>query len=58
MSDDDDFSSTVSYKSGDLLRNERYKVIDEIGEGGFGKVYLVEDAQSNNEKYLIHFKAV
>ncbi|CAF0895689.1 unnamed protein product [Brachionus calyciflorus] len=48
MSDDE--IATVSYPKGELLKNGQYVIIDEIGEGGFGKVYLVEDTNNANEK--------
>lgn len=49
MSDDEIYQG-ISYKNGEILKNGQYKIIDEIGEGGFGKVYLVEDTINENEK--------
>lgn len=54
MGDDDDLVYTVSYKPGDLLKEGQYKIIDEIGEGGFGKVYLAEDLKKKTKsKFFI-----
>ena len=33
----------MSLKNGSKLKNDRYEVLNEIGSGGFGIVYLVFD---------------
>lgn len=47
---DEEFYQSISYKNGETLKNGQYKILKEIGEGGFGKVYLVEDINSENKK--------
>lgn len=51
---DDEFDfidGKVSLQIGDQVKKGRYTIIGEIGEGGFGKVYLVEDNKNNKERY-------
>ena len=42
-----------AFKKGQKLKNETYEIVDEIGEGGFGKVYLVRDIKNDYMKYLV-----
>ena len=37
---------------GKLFKNGQYEVIEKIGHGSFGAVYLIEDKLNNNEKYI------
>ena len=37
-----------------IYNNNRYKVIDKIGEGGFGEVHLARDLK-NNKKLFSNF---
>ena len=37
------------------FNNNRYKVIDKIGEGGFGEVHLANDLKNNNKKLFSIF---
>jgi hypothetical protein len=34
--------------------NKRYKMIKKLGEGAQGTVFVVEDLQENNKKYLYY----
>lgn len=47
---DDEFNQSISYKNRKTLKNGQYKILKEIGEGGFGKVYLIEDINDRGEK--------
>ena len=37
-------------KSGDLLNDGRFEIIEKIGQGGFGFVYSAYDNQNRGEK--------
>ena len=37
---------------GFLFKNGKYEVLDLIGEGGFGVVYMVKDKSIEGEKYF------
>ena len=37
-------------KSGELLNNGRFEIIEKIGQGGFGLVYSAYDNQNRGEK--------
>ena len=37
---------------GFLFKNDKYKLLSQIGEGGFGVVYLVKDSHDKNEERL------
>ena len=42
---------------GDILKNGQYEILKCIGEGGFGKVFLVKDLKTHdkqNELYKIN----
>ncbi|HVU66186.1 MAG TPA: WD40 repeat domain-containing serine/threonine-protein kinase [Ktedonobacteraceae bacterium] len=41
-------ASQVTQAPAPTLLNRRYRVLNALGEGGFGKVYKVEDTQLNN----------
>lgn len=37
-------------KKGELLNNDRFEIIEAIGQGGFGYVYSANDNQNNRKK--------
>lgn len=43
----------LQLNSGDYLKNNSYKIIKELGKGGFGVVYLVEDVNNQNKRLII-----
>jgi serine/threonine protein kinase len=36
-----------------MLLNQRYKIIKDLGEGGFGKTHLAEDTQMPSGRYCV-----
>lgn len=47
-----DFVDTATSWDEDLLLAGRYQIVKSLGSGGFGRTYLVEDTQNNNQHHI------
>ncbi|MFM7559030.1 protein kinase domain-containing protein, partial [Cylindrospermopsis raciborskii] len=47
-----DFVDAATSWDEDLLLAGRYQIVKSLGSGGFGRTYLVEDTQNNNQHHI------